>query len=144
MSSVVESAFDSCHTSNNCDPVIFGSTGLSDGDFGSLFATDGTIGDDLHFFEDGFAAGHSFDDGIVVKDNVAINGDAFTFDSLVDLDAGNSHINSTTPIINNTDDFQADHDSNDYLNGTLFENAGPSAPNAATSSAQQPLLGAPA
>jgi len=138
--SKLSSVVDSAYTTNNCDPIIFGDNGISDVDFGSLFATDGTAGDDLYFSKDGFAAGNpfTFEDSLNNKDNITLSGDAFTFDSLVDLDAGHSHTNTIT----NNNDFQADHDSDDYLNGNLFEDAGPSASNAATSSAQQPLLGA--
>ena len=136
LSSAPNPVFESRHTSNNCDPIIFGSTDISDNDFSSLFATDYTPGDDLPFFKDGFAAGNPFDDNTNSKDNI-LHGDAFTFDSMVDLDAGSSNTNDTS-------DYTTHHETDDYLNGSLFENVDPSTQDAATSSAQQPLLGAPA
>ena len=143
LSSAPDSAFESCHTTHNVDPIIFGGPNdISDSDFGSLFAADYTTGDDLQLFEDGFASSNPFDDNTTTngKDNtLALHSDGFTFDSMVDLDAGSSESS------NDITDFQASNvDTNDFLDDSLFENTDPQAPDAATSSAQQPLLGAPA
>ena len=139
MPSIVDSAYDSPHTAN-CDPIIYGESSLSDLDFGSLFATDGSTPDDAHFFKDGFAAGNnmSFD-----------NNDTLAFDSLVDFDAGHNAASnssgtaSTSATSSSSDDFASGGDS-EYLDGSLFETSDPLAPSVAMSAAQQPILGAPA
>ncbi|KAK4691053.1 transcriptional activator HAC1, partial [Lecanoromycetidae sp. Uapishka_2] len=98
----------------------------------SLFATDGSVEDDLHFFKDGFIAPTEHDD---------IDANGFAFDSMVDLDACQSTTNNAK---NNTL-----YDNNDlapysdvYINEHSFESASPSSQIAATSTAQQPFLGA--
>ncbi|CAF9933745.1 hypothetical protein IMSHALPRED_009462 [Imshaugia aleurites] len=100
-----------------------------------LFAADASVEDDLHFFKDGFAASAIDDD----------SAHAFTFDSLVDLDA----CQSTTAFANKSDDTDP-YDNNDlarhrdvYPGGYSLEGSDSSSQIAATSSAQQPFLGAP-
>ncbi|KAL9128887.1 MAG: hypothetical protein Q9175_007430 [Cornicularia normoerica] len=118
------------------DPIIFGESSLSDVDFGSLFAADASVEDDIHFFQDGFAASSIDDD----------NANGFTFDSMVDLDACQSttaftNKNDDTNIYNNNGDFAPQSDV--YSGGYSLDGSNSSSPIAATSSAQQPLLGAP-
>ena len=130
--STIDSAYDS---PRSCDPVIFGESSLSDVDFSSLFAADASVEDGLHFFKDGFAASAIDDD----------SAHAFTFDSLVDLDA----CQSTTAFANKSDDTDP-YDNKDlarhrdvYPGGYSLEGSDSSSQIAATSSAQQPFLGAP-
>ena len=130
--STIDSAYDSPRT---CDPIIFGESSLSDVDFSSLFTTDAAVEDDLHFFKDGFAASSIEDD----------NANGFTFDSMVDLDA----CQSTTAFANKSDDAKI-YNSEDlarqsdaYSVGYPPESSNSSSQIAATSSAQQPFLGAP-
>lgn len=156
MSSVIDSAYDS---PQSCDPIIYGESILSDSDFGSLFAIDAAPADDLPFFKNGFGAASSLEPD---NDN-SFNGNDFTFDSMVDLDAGESYdsdennnkknnnnikngpfANSIDYNINYINDDRLAYDSNDYLSATAFETSDPPSLNAATASAQQPFLGAPA
>ena len=128
-----DSAYDS---PRSCDPVIFGQSSLSDVDFSSLFAADASVEDDLHFFKDGFAASTIDDD----------NANGFTFDSMVDLDA----CQSTSAFANRNDDAKPYNNQdlarkNDVCTeGHSLEGSRSPSPIAATSSAQQPFLGAPA
>lgn len=128
----IDSAYDS---PRSCDPIIFGESSLSDVDFSSLFATDASVEDDLHFFKDGFAASSIDED----------NANGFTFDSMVDLDA----CQSTTAFANKSDDAKTYNNedlarqSDVYSGGYSLERSNSSSPIAATSSAQQPFLGAP-
>ena len=137
--SCVDSAYDS---PRSCDPIIYGESTLSDVDFTSLFAADASIEDDIHFFKDGFAAPEGHDD---------LDANVFTFDSMVDLDAcqpatsstsnkDNNHHNNNKNNLNNDD---LAHYSDVYTPGHSFSNSHPPSQNAATSSAQQPFLGAP-
>ena len=128
-----DSAYDS---PRSCDPVIFGQSSLSDVDFSSLFAADASVEDDLHFFKDGFAASTVDDD----------NANGFAFDSMVDLDA----CQSTTAFANRNDDTKTHNNNQDlarqsdvYPEGHSLEGSSPPSQIAATSSAQQPFLGAP-
>ncbi|KAF6221700.1 hypothetical protein HO133_001668 [Letharia lupina] len=126
----IDSAYDSPR-----DPIIFGQSSLSDVDFGSLFATDASVEDDLHFFKDGFAASSIDDD----------NANGFTFDSMVDLDA----CQSTTAFTNKIDDTNTYNNedlarqSDFYSGGYSLDGSNSSSQIAATSSAQQPFPGAP-
>ena len=128
-----DSAYDS---PRSCDPVIFGQSSLSDVDFSSLFAADASVEDGLHFLKDGFAAS-------AVDDDDTANG--FTFDSMVDLDA----CQSTTAFANRNDDTKPYNDqdlarqSDVYTEGHSLEGSSSPSQIAATSSAQQPFLGAP-
>lgn len=142
--SCVDSAYDS---PRSCDPIIYGESTLSDVDFTSLFAADASIEDDIHFFKDGFAAPEGHDD---------IDANGFTFDSMVDLDAcqppttsnsnstnkDNTYINNNNNNNDNNQDLS--HYNDIYTPGHSFSNSHPPSQNAATSSAQQPFLGAPA
>lgn len=128
----VDSAYDS---PRSCDPIIFGESSLSDVDFSSLFAVDASVEDDLHFFKDGFPASSIDDD----------NANGFAFDSMVDLDA----CQSTTAFANKPDDINP-YNSEDlarqsdfYRGGHSLEDSNSSSQIAATSSAQQPIFGAP-
>lgn len=129
-----DSAYDS---PRSCDPIIFGEPSLSDVDFGSLFAADVSVEDDLHFFKDGFAASSLDDD----------NANAFTFDSMVDLDACQSttafanRSDDTKPYINNNEDLARQGDV--YSGSHSLKGSDSPSQIAATSSAQQPFLGAP-
>lgn len=129
--SSADSAYDS---PTSCDPVIFGDAPLSDVNFDSLFGADASVKDDLHFFEDGFGSS-SFDD--------SEHASGFAFDSLVDLDAcqPNTSTNKDITHSDNLDDFA--HYSDVYPNDYSFSDTKPSTRTAATSSAQQALLGAP-
>ena len=117
------------------EPSMFGESSLPDVDFNSLFATDVSVEDDLHFFKDGFAASTMDDD----------NANGFTFDSMVDLNA----CQSTTAFADRSDDTKpynnADLDRPVIVHsrGHSLENSNSSSAIAATSSAQQPILGAP-
>ena len=127
-----DSAYDS---PRSCDPIIFGEPSLSDVDFSNLFAADASVEDDLHFFKDGLAASTIDDD----------NANGFTFDSMVDLDA----YQSTTAFPNRMDDpktYNKDdlaRQSDVYSGGHSLEGSDSASQIAATSSAQQPFLGAP-
>ena len=131
------SSIDSAYKSpRGCDPIIFGESSLSDVDFSNLFAADGPVEDDIHFFKDGFATSAIDDD----------NANAFGFDSLVDLDA----CQSTTAFAKKSDDTNIciknenlARQSDVYHGGFSLEGSNSSTPIAATSSGQQPLLGAP-
>ena len=117
------------------DPIMFGEPSLPDVDFSDLFATDVSVEDDLHFFKDGFAAS-IIDDG---------NANGFAFDSMVDLDA----CQSTTAFAYKGDDTETYNNpdlarqGDVYSRGHSLENSNSSSQIAATSSAQQPILGAP-
>lgn len=128
----IDSAYDS---PRSCDPIIFGESSLSDVDFSSLFAADASVEDDLHFFKDGFAASAIDDD----------NANGFTFDSMVDLDA----CQSNTAFAHRSDDTDPYDNKNPARHGGAYpggySHGGSDSPSqtAATSSAQQPFLGAP-
>ncbi|CAD6565280.1 MAG: hypothetical protein ASARMPRED_006531 [Alectoria sarmentosa] len=100
-----------------------------------LFAADASVEDDLHFFKDGFPASSLDDD----------NANGFAFDSMVDLDA----CQSTTAFANKTDEINTYNNedlarqSDFYRGGYSLEDSNSSSQIAATSSAQQPILGAP-
>ncbi|MCJ1453759.1 hypothetical protein MMC28_004108 [Mycoblastus sanguinarius] len=96
----------------------------------SLFAADLAPEDDLRLFKDGFITSSLDDD----------NANGFTFDSMVDLDADQSTTSFNTHSIT-TEDFT--HDSDVYSENSLFQSSDPLSQIAATSSAQQPILGAP-
>ncbi|KAL8833539.1 MAG: hypothetical protein Q9170_004222 [Blastenia crenularia] len=106
-------------------PVI-----LSDSFYNGLFATPPSPPADLSFFEDGFASTDRLDD----TPNV------FTFDSMVDLDAGGS--NGILPGVNEDDNSTFDD------THSLFQDSDTLSPDfsnqtAPTSPALQPNLGAP-
>ncbi len=128
--SSADSAYDS---PTSCDPIIFGDSTLSDVNFDSLFGADASAKDDLHFFEDGFGSSS-------LDDNEHATG--FTFDSLVDIDACQPN---TSNKESNHSDRQEDlaHYSDLYPNDYSFSDTNSSTQTAATSSAQQPILGAP-
>lgn len=128
--SSVGSVYDS---PRNCDPIIYGESHLSDVDFSSLFAADASIEDGLHFFKDGFAAPDGHDD---------LDANGFTFDSMVDLDACQPTTSSNNKDTRNKDDLSVYSDV--YTREHSPEGYDSPFQNAATSSAQQPILGAPA
>lgn len=108
------------------------SHGLLDVDFGSLFPADTSVDDNLHFFKDGFAANDGHD---------ILDANGFTFDSMVDLDACQPSTFANKDHPNNDDLTLYSHV---YTNDHPSESSDSPIQNAATSSAQQPLLGAPA
>ena len=131
MSSAIDSAYDSPHTTENCDPIIFGdSSPYDDVDFSNLFAADNSFTHDTPLVKDGLTAPH-----IIDHPDFAFNGNDFTFDSMVDFDADES-----TP----NDQDLAYHDSDRYhltANSLAIPSDSPTQIDAA-SSAQQPFLGA--
>ena len=130
--SSIDSAYDS---PRSCDAIIYGEPPLSDLDFSSLFAPGASLEDDLHFFKDGFTASSIDDD----------NTNGFTFDSMVDLDA----CQSAAALAIKSDDTNTYHNedlarqSDVYSGGYSLEGSDSSSQIAATSSAQQPFIGAP-
>ena len=127
----VDSAYDS---PTSCDPAIFGESSLPDDVFASLFAADTTLDDNLHFFKDGF--------GTTTLDDEPTNG--FVFDQLVDLDAGQSLTSANNKEdIDSTSQEDLTHSGEASLQD-FSEDTDPSTQIAATSSSQQPFLGAPA
>ena len=124
-----------CDSPCSPDPIIFGQAYLPDVDFGSLFATDVSVENDLHFFKDGFAASAIDDD----------NANGFAFDSMVNLDA----CQPPTAVAFRTDDTKGYNNADLASQGEVysrnhsFENSNSSSQIAATSSAQQPIFGAP-
>ncbi|KAL9124041.1 MAG: hypothetical protein Q9217_006590 [Psora testacea] len=119
-----------CHT-NDCDPIIFGeSSHLNHLDFSSLFAVDDAFTHDLPFAKDGITAPHIFN-----HPDITLNGNDFTFDSMVDFEADES---------NQSNHNLAQHPSDEtLLTGNVFAIPFDSAAQiAATSSAQQPFHGA--
>ncbi len=124
MSSVIDSVYDTP------DPIIYGEdSSLNDVDFGSLFAIDDSTGpDDLHFFKDGFNPALN---NPQFEQSDSLNGDSFTFDSLLNLDACQPSNKNDLP-----------HGSDDSSSGDSFSSLDSSSSIAATSSAQQPFSGA--
>ena len=135
--SSADSIYDASATS--MDPIIYDDGNmLSDLDFGSLFAADSATEYDSQFFKDGLVAPTEHDD---------LDANGFTFDSMVDLDACQPHgphakgANTQYNNNNNTEDFA--HSGDVFTEGRNFECTRSSHQNAASSSAQQPILGAP-
>ncbi len=127
-----DSTYDSpCHF----DPVIYNEPSLSNIEFSSLFAADASVEDDLHFLKDGFTASGIDDE----------NANGFAFDSMVDLDA----CQSTTAFANRSGDTKPYTNEDFARQGDVYsgahslEGSDSSSQIAATSSAQQPILGAP-
>ena len=119
----IDSAYESrrnSETKANSAPLRHCSSNiLDDADFNRLFASPASPSADLHFFADGLANSD--------QDNTTTGND-FSFDSLVDLDACQSHDNTTDAI-------------EQYLNQQSATTDFPHQ-TAATSSALQSCLGA--
>ena len=116
----------SCHD-------YYNAPALSDDAFSRLFNNPSSPEPDLHFFEDGLASSAQQD--LLGQPNGSGDG-AFSFDSMVDLDAGQPNDQFVTFDTTFDDDLHR-HDHRDVL-ATDFSHQP-----AATSSGLQPSLGAP-
>ena len=136
--STSDSAYDS---PRSCDPVIFGDRLYPDDVFSNLFAPDASPENDLHFFKEGVAASTIDND----------NAHDFTFDTMVNYDAcqppttfADNETDDTQPsTTNNSDDDNVARHRAVYPGNLSLEGSDHPPPTAATSSALQPLLGAP-